>query len=187
MTIRTQAALALLLAAGLLSAADKGKPAPVTMKFQVDGLFRKDCIADLRQAMKKIEKVELVSLDYDNAEATFRFVPKEAFPHAGKPEQYVEHFNNILRHASGHTIGVKPPRATPRDRLKWVEIPVAGCHCKACDLGAYWIVTRLPGVEQGQACFQEGRVRALIDPTRISVEKIRAELKRREVDVKPAR
>jgi copper chaperone CopZ len=165
-------------------AADRPKDAPVTMKYQVTGLFSKQRVADFREVMKKVEKVELVSVDYDNAEAVFRFVPKAAFPHASRPEHFVEHLNNAVRHASTHMIGVKPVRTAPRDRLKWVEIPVRGCHCKACDLALYEITSQVPGVEQAQASFKEGKARALIDPARTSVEKIGAALKMRGVDVK---
>ena len=34
---------------------------------------------------------------------------------------------------------------------------------KACALGAYEAIYRLPGVEQATACFDEGRVTALIE------------------------
>jgi cation transport ATPase len=182
MIIRTTAALFLIVA--LAFAADRPKDAPVTLKYQVVGLFSKERVADFREAMKKVEKVELVSVDYDNAEAVFRFVPKVAFPHASKPEHYVAHLNNAVRHASTHTIGVKPPRTAPRDKLKWVEIPVSGCHCKACDLALYDITARVEGVEQAQASFKEGKARALIDPTKTDRDKIIAALKKRGVSVK---
>jgi cation transport ATPase len=174
----------ILLTVVLVLAADKPKDAPVTPKYQVTGLFSKERVADFREAMKKVEKVELVSVDYDNAEAVFRFVPKEAFPHASKPEHYVEHLNNAVRHATTHTIGVKPPRTAPRDKLKWVEVPVSGCHCKACDLALYEITARIEGVEQAQASFKEGKARALIDPTKTDRDKIIAALKKRGVGVK---
>ena len=78
----------------------------------------------------------------------------------------------------------KPARTAPRDRLKWVEVAVSGCHCKACDLALYEIASRVEGVEQAQASFKEGRLRALIDPTKTGPDKIIAALKKRGVGVK---
>jgi hypothetical protein len=156
----------------------------VTAKYQVTGLFSKERLADFRAAMKAVPKVEQISVDYDNAEAVFRFMPKEAFPHASKPDHYVEHLNNAVRQASTHTIGIKPARTAPRDRLKWVEVAVSGCHCKACDLALYEIACRVECVEQAQGSFKEGRLRALIDPTKTDRVKLAAALKKRGVGVK---
>jgi hypothetical protein len=176
--------LAALLLAAVVCAADKPKDTPVTARYQVIGLFSKERVVDFREAMKAVPKVELVSVDYDKAEAVFRFVPKEAFPHASKPEHYVEHLDNTVRHASTHTIGIKPTRKSPRDRLKWVEVAVSGCYCRACDLALYEITSRVEGVEQAQGTFKEGQVRALIDPTKTDCGKVAAALKKRGVGVK---
>jgi hypothetical protein len=183
MTSRILTALALI-PVGVAFAVDKPKDAPVTAKYQVVGLFSKERVADFRKAMKAVGKVELISVDYDNAEATFRFIAKEAFPHASKPEHYVQHLDNAVRNASTHTFSVKPARMAPRDGLKWVEVAVSGCHCKACDLALYEITSRVAGVEQAQASFKAGRVRALIDPAKTDREKLAAALKKRGVDVK---
>jgi copper chaperone CopZ len=157
--------------------------AEVTAKYQVTGLFCKERVADLREAVENIPGVKLVRIDYDNAEATFRYDPKEAFPGA-KPEDVVKRLDEKVRSASGHTFGVRPPRTTARDKLKLVEIKVAGCDCKACSLAAYEAVYRLEGVEQATASFREGRVTALIDPAKTDRGKLKVALQKRGVTVK---
>ena len=152
--------------------------------YRVTGMFRPDREADFREAMKEVPDIKLVSVDYKNAEATFEFVAAKAFPGANKPEQVVEQLDNKVRQASTHTFGIRALRTTPRAKLKLVEIRVAGCRCKACDLAAYEIVAGLPGVEQATASFAEGRVTALIDPAKTDRGKLIEALKGREVDVK---
>jgi copper chaperone CopZ len=157
--------------------------AEVTVKYQVTGLFCKERVADLREAVEKIDNVKLVSVDYDNAEATFKYDPKEAFPGA-KPEDVVKRLDDKVRSASVHTFGVRPVRTIARDKLKLVTIKVAGCDCKACSLAAYEAVYQLPGVEQATASFREGRVTALIDPAKTDRGKLKVALQTRGVTVK---
>lgn len=169
---------------GWSGSAAEDKNAPQRAKFSVTGLFRPDREVDFREAIKTIAEVKLVALDYKLAEATFEFIPSKAFPGAGKPEQIVEQLDNKVRHATGHTFGIRAARTVPREKLTLVEIRVAGCHCKACDLGAYEAIYRLPGVEQATACFAEGRVTALIEAAKTDRAQLITALKRREVDVK---
>ena len=174
--------LTVLVVAGRVPA-DDGK-SPRKARFRVTGMFRPDRAADFKEAMKEVADVKLVSIDYRNAEATFEFIPVKAFPGAGKPEQIVQQLDNKVRQASHHTFGIRALPSSAREKLKLVEVRVAGCRCKACDLGAYEAIYRLPGVEQATACFAEGRVTALIDPAKITRAELIKALKRREVDVK---
>ena len=176
------ALVSLAVCAAALPAQDNKSPRKAT--YRVTGMFRPDRKADLEEAMKEVPDVKLVSVDYKNAEATFEFVPAKAFPGANKPEQVVQQLDNKVRQASNHTFGVGALLTTPREKLKLVEIRVAGCHCKACDLAAYEIVAQLPGVEQATASFAAGRVTALIDPAKTDRAKLIEALKAREVDVK---
>jgi hypothetical protein len=169
---------------GAASAPAQDNKTPRKAKFQVTGMFRPDREGDFREAMKDVLEVKLLSIDYKNAEATFEFIPAKAFPGANKPEQIIQQFNDKVRHASVHTFGIRALPVIPREKLKLIEIRVAGCHCKACDLAAYEAVCYLPGVEQATACFKEGRVTALIDPAKTDRAKLIAALKQREVDVR---
>jgi copper chaperone CopZ len=178
----TKSHLSTLLLALLVVSA--GAPARAeTVKHQVTGLFMKEREQDLREAVEKIPHVKLVSIDFKSAEATFTYDRAKAFPGA-KQEQVVARFNDLLRAASNHTLGIKPLRNVPLDRLRRVEIAVAGLDCKACCLAAYEAVYQLDGVESATASFREGRVTALIDPAKTDRAKLEAALKKRGVEVK---
>jgi cation transport ATPase len=153
-----------------------------TVKHQVTGLFMKEREQDLREAVEKIPQVKLVRVDFANAEATFEYEPAKAFPGA-KPEQIVERFDQVLKQSSGHTFGIKPLRKTTLDQLRLIEIPVAGLDCKACSLAAYDAIYKLEGVERATASFREGRVTALIDPTKTDRGKLEAALKKKGVQL----
>jgi copper chaperone CopZ len=154
-----------------------------TFKHQLTGLCMKEREPDLREAVEKIPNVKLVSIDFANAEATFEYDPAKAFPGV-KPEQIVQRFDMLLRQASGHTLGIKPLRTVPLEKLRLIDIPVGGLDCKACSLAAYEAIYKLDGVERATASFREGRVTALIDPERIDRARLEAALKKRGVQVK---
>jgi copper chaperone CopZ len=160
-----------------------GSGVPRTIKHQITGLFMKEREQDLREAVAKIPQVKLVSIDFENAEATFVYDPAKVFPGA-KPEQIVQRFDNLLKSASYHTFGVKPLRSVPLKKLRLIEILVAGLDCKACSLAAYEAVYRLEGVERATASFREGRVTAWIDPEKTDRAKLEAALKKHGVEVK---
>ncbi len=153
------------------------------MRHQVTGLFAPDRERDLREAVARIPQVKLVSIDFPNAEAVFDYDPARAFPGA-KPEEIITRLDGLLKGASNHTLGIKPLRRIPRDKLKLVEIPVAGLDCKACCLAAYEAVARLEGVECATASFREGRVTALVDPEKTDRAKLEAALQRLGVEIR---
>ena len=154
-----------------------------TVKHQVTGLCMKEREQDLREAVVKIPNVKLVSIDFENAEAVFEYDPKKAFPGA-KPDQAMQQLDNLLKSASNRTFGIKPLRSVPLEKLKLIEIPVAGLDCKGCSLAAYEAVYKLDGVERATASFRDGRVTALIDPARTDRGKLEDALKKRGVQVK---
>src|SRR4051794_14531335 len=116
-TARAPAAVLCLLLAAVPSAAGDKREAPRPVKHQVTGLFMKERAQDLREAVEKLPQIKLVSTDFENAEATFAYDVAQAFPGA-KPEQVVERFDKLLRAASGHTLGIKPLRSVPLEKLK---------------------------------------------------------------------
>lgn len=185
---RSNTAGALLAIAGvLLSSAYLPAEEPTGQPLQrivhrVTGLFSPDREADLRKSLEKIEGIRLVSLDFDHAEATFEYDPAKTFPGA-TPEQIVQRFNDLLRQASTHTLGIKPVCKVPRGQLTRVEIPIAGLDCRACCLAVYEILAQQDGVEQATASFKDGKATALIDPSKTDRAKLEAALKEREVPV----
>lgn len=163
--------------------ADDKSAAPPGIKHQVTGLFAPEREADLREAFADIPQIKLLRIDFTNAEITLDYDAAKAFPGA-KPDQVLQRLDNLLKQASHHTFGIKPLRAMPMDQLQALEIPVAGLDCKACCLAAYEAVAKLDGVERATASFREGRVTALIDPTRTDRAKLEAALKERGVQLK---
>jgi len=146
---------------------------------QVTGLFMPEREADLREAAAKLKEAKLVRIDVKKAEAVFDYDVKKF----GKPDQAIKKLDQMLRDVSAGTFGVKPLCTKP-DKLKWIEIPVAGLDCKACTWVAYEAVYMLDGVERATASFRDGKVTALIDPAKTDRSKLEAALKKRQVQVK---
>ena len=153
------------------------------VKYRITGLFSRDREDDLREAVKRMTGVTLVSVDFDSGEATFEYDAAKLFKES-KPKDYLERFDNLLKSVSSHTFGARPPGTTPKDKLVRVEIAVAGNDCKGCDLAAYESISKIDGVEQATASFKEGRVTALIDPARTSKAALEEALKKRNVVLK---
>ncbi len=175
----------LALAAPLLcrSAAADDPPARTDrFTYRVTGLFSPEREKDLRAAFAELPGLSLVAIDFEFAEITVAFVPAKAFPGA-KPQQVVEQFDQKLRSVTHHTFGVKPRSTVPREKLERVVIPTAVLDCKACCLAAYEAVAALDGVVQATASFKEGRVTALIDPTKTDRAKLEEALRKKGVQV----
>lgn len=177
------AAFPLFLAAIAVAAGGEKSDLPTRYKHQVTGLFSTDREQDLRETFKQIPEIHVVSIDFKNAEVTLEYSTKKVFANA-KPDEIIQRLDGMVKSASNHTFGVKPLRTVPRDKLRLIEIPVAGLDCKACCLAAYEAVYRLEGVETATASFRDGRVTALIDPKKTDRSKLEAALKQREVAAK---
>lgn len=183
-TREASAAVLLCLLLGTVAFARGDNPeAPRPIKHQITGLFSTDREQDLRDVMETLPQIKLLSIDFKNAEATFAYVPGKVFPGA-KPEQVIQRFDSLLKGASHHTFGIKPLRSVPLEKLRLIEIPIAGLDCKACCLAAYESIYALEGVERATASFREGRVTALLDPEKTDRAKLEAALKKRGVQVK---
>jgi len=137
-----------------------------TVRHQVTGLFSPDRVDDLREVLKNLPEITLVSVDFETAEGVFRYNPATAFPNT-RPEQIVERFDQKLRQVSRATFGIKPLCTTPRDQLQRIEIRIAGLDCKGCSLAAYEAVYRIEGVENATASFRDGLVTAWIHPDKV--------------------
>jgi len=157
--------------------------APETFTHRVTGLFSAAREADLREAVKRIPELELLSIEFDRGEAKFKYDPAIFFKGV-KEKDYVERFNNLLRQASSHTFGIRAMGDVSWDKLTLVEIPVAGLDCRACELSVYEILYRIDGVEQATASFKEGRVTARVDASKTSRDALKDALKKRNVTLR---
>ena len=153
------------------------------IKHRITGLFGKEREADLRESVQKMTGITLVSIDFDNGEATFEYDAAKLFKDS-KPKDYLERFDNLLRQSSAHTFGARPLSTTPREKLTRIEIPVAGNDCKGCCLAAYESIFKIDGVEQATASFKDGVVTALIDPEKTNRAALEDVLKKRQVRLK---
>lgn len=174
----------LLLITAATFAADDKPVEPQPIKHRVTGLFSPDREADLKKVFaEKIPEVKLVSVDFKNAEATFVYDADKLF-NKPKPEQIVERFDNLLRTHTLGTFGIRAVCATPKDKLKFIEIPIVGLDCKGCCLAVYETIYKLDGVEQATASFKDGLATAWIDPKKISQAELEEALKKRNVQLK---
>jgi copper chaperone CopZ len=159
-------------------------PEPRTVTYRVTGLFNRDRENDLREAVKKMTDVSIVSIDFDVAEVSFSYEPEKLFQKGTKEKDWLERFDNQLKQASSHTFGVKPLCTTPKEKLMRIEIGVVGPDCKGCCLAAYEFVAKIDGVEQATASFKDGLVTALIDPAKTNRAALEDALKKRQVRLK---
>jgi copper chaperone CopZ len=150
---------------------------------RVTGLFSPEREADLREAVKSMPEVELVSVDFERGEAVFAYDPARLFKGVKETER-VQRFDQLLRQASRHTFGARPRLETPWEKLVPVEIPVAGLDCRACELATYEAIAKLEGVERATASYKDGKVSARIDPAKTNRDALIAALKKRNVTVK---
>jgi copper chaperone CopZ len=164
--------------------AGDAKPAvkPERTTYRVTGLFAPDRVRDLRVAFAAVPDIDLVAVDFDEAEVTLEFSPAKLFP-TQTPERVTKLIDEKLGNVSRRTFGLHPRRTVPRDRLKQVTIPVAGCDCRGCCLGAYEAVAKIDGVYQATASFREGKVAALFDPAKTDPAKLEDALRRLGVAV----
>jgi len=156
---------------------------PTKLTVRVTGMFSPDREKDLREVFVEWPEVKIASVDFDRAEVVLGFETDKLFAKL-KPAEVIARLDERVRNLSNHTFGVKALSTVPKEKLKRIEIPVAGLDCKACCLAAYEIVAKIDGVEQATASFKEGRITALIDADKTDKAKLAAALKQRGVTVK---
>ncbi len=152
------------------------------IKHRITGLCCPEREDDLRAAVGKMPGVELLRIDFENAEATFAYDPAKVFP--GTPAGELDtQFHNLLMKASTYTFGIRPTPNVPREKLTLIEIPVLGLDCKGCSLAAYEAIYKIDGVEHATASFKRGRVTAWIDPAKANRTALEAALKAKGVEL----
>jgi hypothetical protein len=157
---------------------------PTTLTVRVTGLFLADRVQDLKELFEEqFPEVKIAKLDFDRAEAELVFDSAKVFPKV-KPADILKQIDQKVRQTSNGTFGIHPASTVANDKLKRIEIGVAGLDCKACSLAAYEIVAKIDGVEQATASFKNGLITALIDPEKTDKAMLEAALKKRNVTLK---
>jgi hypothetical protein len=175
--------LALLGAVLVGTVAADDKPAKVErFTYRVTGLFAPEREKDLRTGFEELPDFKLIAVNFDDAEITVEFAPTKVFP-GQKLERIVELVSDKVRSVTRHTFGVKPRRTVERAKLERIVIPAAGCDCKACCLAAYEAIAQIDGVEQATESFKDGRITALVDPTKTDRTKLEDALCKKGVEV----
>lgn len=159
-----------------------------TDTYRLIGLSAAEREADLREVLKAVPDVALVSLDAAKAEVTLRYELEKLFPTAKPkqppaPEKITERINSLIGQASKNTFTVTAPSVVPADKLTKVEIPIGVLDCKACRFAAYSAVAKLDGVERATVSATPSAVIAWIDATRTKREALEEALKKARVEL----
>lgn len=172
----------LLLAASLLHAEEQ------TGVYRLFGLSGAEREADLREVMKAVAGVTLVSLDAAKSEVTLRFDPdklgvgtKAKQPPA--PDKVTARLDQLIGTESKRTFGILERSTVPADKLTKVEISIGVLDCKGCRYAAYQVVAKLEGVERATVSTTPSAVIAWIDATKTKRETLEEALKKARVEL----
>lgn len=159
-----------------------------TGTYRLIGLSAPEREADLREVMKAVPDVALVSLDAAKAEVTLRYELEKLFPTAKPkqppaPEKITERISSLIGQASKNTFTVTAPSTVPADKLTKVEIPIGVLDCKACRYAAYQAVAKVDGVERATVSATPSAVIAWIDATKTKREALEEALKKARVEL----
>ena len=158
-----------------------------TATYRVVGLFEPEREQDLKEVIKILPALDLVSLNYETTEATFRYdVSKLINAYNPKkppnPETIEKNIDNLLRNASNGTFTLKPGPPLSKDKLQDVKLEVGILHCRGCRYGAYQVVAKVEGVEQA-TITPNGQLTAWIDKAKTNQGAIEEALKKARIDV----
>ena len=161
-----------------------------TGTYRLIGLSAPERESDLREVMKTVPDVALVSLDIAKAEVNLRFDAEKLFlPAKSKPppapDKITERLNSLIGGASKNTFSLTERSTVPADKLTKVEIPIGVLDCKGCRYAAYQAVAKLEGVERATVSATPSAVIAWIDATKIKRDALEEALKKARVDLVP--
>jgi len=157
--------LALMLCSTVLRAEEQ------TSTYRVLGLCSPDRQEDLRQLVSTAPDVQLVSLDYDKADAVLRYDVAKLLPAAKKPkdltpEKITKALNDQIRVKGKNTFSFVEPSTLPADQLTRLDIPVGILDCKGCRYTAYAAIAKMDSVERATVNSETRMLTAWIDATK---------------------
>ena len=158
-----------------------------TSTHRIVGLSEPSREEDLRATVKTMPDVELVKLDGESTEATFRYDVTKLISgyNPKKPpneEAITKRLDELLRTASQGTFTLKPTATIPKDKMQKIEFKVGVLDCKACRYGAYIAIAKLDGVERATVT-NAGLLTVWIDPAQTNREALEAALKKARVEL----
>ena len=158
------------------------------VKHRIIGLSEPSREQDLREQVRTMPGVELISLNSITTEAVFHYDVARLlanFNPKNPPteEAITKRLDELLRAASRGTFTLKPLATLSEDKMQKIDIPAGLLDCKACRYGAYIAIAKLDGVEHATV-NESGLVTAWIDPARTNREALEAALKKGRVELK---
>jgi hypothetical protein len=158
-----------------------------TSKHRIIGLSDPDREKDLRDVVKTMPEVELVSLDINTTEAAFKYDVAKLLTNYNpkKPpaaDAVTKRLDDLLKNASHNTFSLKTLSTVPADKLKKEEIPVGVLDCKGCRYGAYLAVAKIEGVERATVSSEKALLTAWIDSAKTNRAALEDALKKAHID-----
>ena len=159
-----------------------------TGTYRLIGLSAPERESDLREVMKTVPDVALVSLDIAKAEVNLRFDAEKLFlPAKSKqppaPDKITERLNSLIGGASKNTFSLTERSTVPADKLTKIEILIGVLDCKGCRYAAYQSIAKLDGVESATVSATPSAIIAWIDATKIKRDALEDALKKARVDL----
>ena len=156
-------------------------------KHRIIGLSEPSREQDLREIVKTLPDVQLVSFDYHTTEVTFGYDITKLISgfNAKKPptsEAITKRLDELLRAASQGTFTLKPLATLPPDKMQKIEISVGLLDCKGCRYGAYIAIAKLDGVEHATV-NEAGLLTTWIDPAKTNRAVLEDALKKGRVEL----
>lgn len=158
-----------------------------TSKHHLIGLSEPDRVNDLREIVNTMPGVELVSVDYETNEVSFKYdVSKLINGYNPKkplvPEAITKRIDELLKNAARGTFSLKPLSTLPKEQLKIEEFPVGLLDCKGCRYGAYIAVAKVDGVERVTVSSEKSILKAWFDPAKTNRTALETALKNAKID-----
>jgi hypothetical protein len=169
-------------------------PAPLhaeeqTTTVRIIGFSDESRVNDLREAIKTLPELQLVSIDETKATATLRYDPlvliakPKPKPEELAPEKIIERIDALIGKATTRTFTATALTGIPEEKLSKVEITVGVLDCKGCRYGAYIAIAKIDGLERATIKAGSKTLIAWIDSTKTNKAALEDALKKARVEL----